>query len=94
MYDATAKFPSGLLNGNINQYGDFDQCLSVKQPEGEIQGQYCLTYIEIKPTPGVNPQLLKLYDLIHAHNAFKSNLEDVSSIKNYILSIYIKSGNL
>jgi len=29
VYDATAKLPSGILSGNVNQLGDFDECLAV-----------------------------------------------------------------
>lgn len=85
VYDASAKLPSGLLNGNVNQLGDFDQCLAVKQPDGEVRGQYCLASIEIKPKNGQNPSLLVVHDLVHSHSAFRSDLEDVSTSK----SIYI-----
>ncbi|KAM7348279.1 drop dead [Cochliomyia hominivorax] len=30
MHDSTGKLTSGILNGNINQPGDFDQCLGIK----------------------------------------------------------------
>ncbi|XP_065364375.1 nose resistant to fluoxetine protein 6 [Calliphora vicina] len=30
MHDATGKLTSGILNGNINQPGDFDQCMGIK----------------------------------------------------------------
>lgn len=29
VHDSTGKLNSGILNGNINQLGDFDQCLRV-----------------------------------------------------------------
>ncbi|XP_075219173.1 drop dead [Lycorma delicatula] len=77
MHDSTAKLPSGLLNGNVNQLGDFDQCLGVQdEPGGEIRGQYCLTYIELKLHTGQNPELEQIYSLVQSHSAFKSNLED------------------
>lgn len=47
MYDASAKLPSGILNGNINQYGDFDQCLNVESKSKSFNGQYCLTHIMV-----------------------------------------------
>lgn len=80
VFDANAKLPSGLLNGNINQLGDFDQCLGVEQPGGEIRGQYCLAYIEVKLRPGMarTGVVSEVHDLVHSHNAFRSNLEDVS----------------
>ncbi|XP_056642944.1 O-acyltransferase like protein [Diorhabda sublineata] len=74
MYDSTAKLPSGILNGNINQFGDFDMCLDAFSQKHGIQGQYCLASIEVE-----NPKssyLAGLYQLIHSHNHFKSKLED------------------
>lgn len=57
MLDATAKITSGVLRGNINQFGDFDQCMQVKTvvkvtPEipVRIRGKYCLAHIEIQST--------------------------------------------
>ncbi|XP_054280087.1 nose resistant to fluoxetine protein 6-like [Macrosteles quadrilineatus] len=78
MFDANAKLPSGLLNGNINQLGDFDQCLRSQQPGGVIRGQYCLAYIEVKLRPGMSQggMVSVLHNLVHSHNAFRSNLED------------------
>ncbi|RLU26672.1 hypothetical protein DMN91_000469 [Ooceraea biroi] len=46
MYDATAKVPSGLLSGNVNQLGDFDECMDVEGKDG-IRGQYCLAYLQL-----------------------------------------------
>ncbi|CAG2059805.1 unnamed protein product [Timema podura] len=56
MYDSSAKLPSGILRGNVNQLGDFDQCLSVvgsepSTPTDLIRGQYCLASIDISATP-------------------------------------------
>ncbi|CAG2063852.1 unnamed protein product, partial [Timema podura] len=55
MYDSSAKLPSGVLRGNTNQLGDFDQCLSVtgsepSTPTEMIRGQYCLASIDISAT--------------------------------------------
>ncbi|CAG9824968.1 unnamed protein product [Phaedon cochleariae] len=76
MYDSTAKLPSGLLNGNVNQFGDFDMCLAANSIEHDIKGQYCLASMEVQ-TPQ-NHYLTGLYQLVHAHHHFKSKLEDVS----------------
>lgn len=40
MHDASAKLPSGIFNGNLLQYGDFDQCLSSR-------GKYCLAHVQL-----------------------------------------------
>ena len=89
MNDASARFGSGLLNGNINQLGDFDQCINVRLPKEELKGKYCLAYLQ----PSV-PSALKytnfLRKLVQSHDAFKSNLNDVSIILirhiNYLTS--------
>ena len=77
VYDASAKFSSGVLNGNTNRYGDFDQCLSVIAENEDFQGQYCMAYIQ----PTVSSDF-KYFDylrtLILAMEAYKSNLDDVS----------------
>jgi hypothetical protein len=36
------------LSGNINQYGNFDQCLSVNEPGNLFKGKYCLAYFQLK----------------------------------------------
>lgn len=76
VFDATAKIPSGLLNGNVNQFGDFDECVGVQGSEG-IQGQYCLAYLKLDVDES-RPDLKHLHRLLHAHYAFRSNLTDVS----------------
>ncbi|KAL4105101.1 hypothetical protein QTP88_020374 [Uroleucon formosanum] len=76
MYDSSAKIPSGILNGNINQFGDFDQCLKVNDENSGIQGQYCLTYVEMTLPSNSNEKLKYIIDLMHSHSAFRSRLED------------------
>ncbi|RZF42114.1 hypothetical protein LSTR_LSTR006707 [Laodelphax striatellus] len=76
MHDASAKLPSGLLNGNVNQLGDFDQCLSVHESEDNIRGQYCLTDIELKLQPGQHLAIRQIHDLVVSHSAFKSKIGD------------------
>lgn len=77
VFDATAKMPSGLLSGNINQLGDFDECLTLKGSQG-IRGQYCLAYLQLEIDQS-RQDLRQLHRLIHSHYAFKSNITDVST---------------
>lgn len=35
--DAAARVPSGLLSGNVNQLGDFDECLSAPSSEPALR---------------------------------------------------------
>ncbi|XP_025421860.1 nose resistant to fluoxetine protein 6-like [Sipha flava] len=76
MYDASAKIPSGILNGNINQFGDFDQCLGANDESLGIKGQYCLAFIELSLPPNANEKWKYILDLVHSHSAFRSRLED------------------
>ncbi|XP_052873828.1 nose resistant to fluoxetine protein 6 [Anopheles cruzii] len=82
MHDASAKIGNGILNGNINQYGDFDQCLGILQPGAganpgarPVQGRYCMA--EVQPTVKPNTVVLKyLFDLAQAHGMLRSSLHD------------------
>jgi Nose resistant-to-fluoxetine protein, N-terminal domain len=74
VHDATAKIPSGIFNGNLNQYGDYDQCLSVASKEGEFDGKYCIAYLQPRSRNGTMKDLLKL---VQSHEFFKSNFNDV-----------------
>ncbi|KAG5330489.1 NRF6 protein, partial [Acromyrmex heyeri] len=56
MLDSSAKIPSGLLRGNVNQLGDYDQCLGVMahvkvdEKTIRIQGKYCLATVDLHAT--------------------------------------------
>ncbi|KAK6620386.1 hypothetical protein RUM44_006787 [Polyplax serrata] len=78
MHDSSGKVPSGLLNGNINQFGDFDQCLDVDEPQVNIKGKYCLVYFQIhnRESQVESSQLSKAFDLLHSHFFFRSKLTD------------------
>ncbi|XP_071455270.1 nose resistant to fluoxetine protein 6-like [Hetaerina americana] len=47
LFDATAKFPRGIVSGNVYNMGDFDECLAVAGPMG-IRGQYCLARVDLE----------------------------------------------
>lgn len=78
MHDASAKIPSGVLNGNMNQYGDFDQCLNVIAPNDEFSGKYCLAYVQLSVSDQL-PQLKHIRKLVQSHDAFVNDIDDVST---------------
>lgn len=45
VYDAWAKMPSGILNGNFMEFGSFAQCFNVKRNEQIYETQYCLGHL-------------------------------------------------
>ncbi|XP_069691619.1 nose resistant to fluoxetine protein 6-like [Periplaneta americana] len=49
MLDATSKVPSGLMQGNVFEFGNFDECLDVDVHEdwGSFIGQHCVTMFKL-----------------------------------------------
>lgn len=49
VFDATSKLQSGIISGNWYDFGQFDQCISIKESgsTGTIQGKYCIGKISI-----------------------------------------------
>ncbi|KAL0106815.1 hypothetical protein PUN28_015386 [Cardiocondyla obscurior] len=53
MLDSSAKISSSLLRGNMNQFGDYDQCLGVlahvkvDEKTIKVQGKYCLATVDL-----------------------------------------------
>jgi hypothetical protein len=80
VHDSCAKLPPGLLNGNVNQYGDIDQCLNVRSSweGGVIKGRYCLTTMALSLSDPDNPLLRHFKQLLFSHGLLRSKLDDVS----------------
>ena len=94
VYDSSAKTPSSILNGNVNQFGDFDQCLSAKLTVNDdtIQGRYCLLNFQImKPE---DDRLELIHRLAHSNYAFESKINDVSTTYRLFFQKPIYQNNL
>lgn len=83
--DASAKIPSGLLRGNVNQLGDFDQCLGISarvkvdsKKTIKIQGKYCLASIDFYP---VLPDTKVAANLMQSRGFLRGNMRDVCILK-------------
>jgi hypothetical protein len=74
LHDANAKLPSGLLNGNVNQYGDFDQCLRVISPTKSFTGKYCLAYLQ--PRHVQNEKLEAIRHHMQSYDNFNTEFEE------------------
>jgi Nose resistant-to-fluoxetine protein, N-terminal domain len=81
LMDANAKLPSGILRGNINQLGDYDQCLGIatkiKVTEDQsirFRGKYCLAHIELQHK---DEDLRAPVSALHGKGALRSNFKDV-----------------
>lgn len=42
MVDSTVSIQSGLMDGHIYEYGNFDECLDLHSDDAVIKGRYCL----------------------------------------------------
>ncbi|XP_047989909.1 nose resistant to fluoxetine protein 6-like isoform X2 [Leguminivora glycinivorella] len=80
MLDASAKIPSGILQGNGIQLGDFDQCLGsrarVQLETGsvvKVQGKYCLARLDVKAE---HEELEVPVHLAQAKNLIRSRIDD------------------
>lgn len=40
--DAWGKVPTGITEGSIAHFGEFDQCLEISEETNKLRGQYCL----------------------------------------------------
>lgn len=88
VHDSNAKLPSSLLRGNINQYGDFDQCLRTKSAEGDWSGEYCLAKVFLT-VPETLPVIKHLKEDFVVQDVYSCNLTDASSeLKLKVLLIY------
>ncbi|XP_068083703.1 nose resistant to fluoxetine protein 6 [Anabrus simplex] len=76
MHDSSAKLPSGILNGNLNQYGDYDRCVKVSSPDGDVQGKYCLAALKADISITAPPKVQLLHKFIRSHNVFFSEMDD------------------
>lgn len=82
MHDSSAKLNSGILNGNVNQFGDYDQCLRISGGEKNnaadqqhLQGQYCLAAIQ--PAVVSNAVFLQhVLSLAQSRGILTSQLDD------------------
>lgn len=52
MFDATSKFPNGILVGSTYDMGNFDECVQTKATlnDEEFSGKYCLATLLIEST--------------------------------------------
>lgn len=71
MYDASSKFPTGILAGRSYDFGNFDECLKTITTGLDLSTQYCIISIHFLPTT-------KLYP--HYYNITPSNINPRDSV--------------
>lgn len=89
--DSSAKVPSGMLRGNVNQLGDFDECLGVmahvklNEKTIRVQGKYCLANIDLYPS---HPDMKLPVNMMQARSFIRGSMYDVSSIFSFSFFIF------
>jgi len=79
MYNSWGRFPpSGVLEGTVTDFGDYDQCLSIVPNEVIGESQYCLVDISL-PLPKPMP---KHHNIYHKVNVLP---ESVNQSENNII---------
>lgn len=71
MYDASSKFPTGILAGRSFDFGNFDECLKTVTTGLELSPQYCIISIRFLPTAKLYPNY---------NNITPSNLNPTDSV--------------
>jgi hypothetical protein len=97
MYNSWGKFPpSGILEGTVTDFGDYDQCLAIKPNEVIGKSQYCLIDISL-PLPQPMPRHQNFYHKVNilpefmnksGNNVFNKLLEHAS----YFYWLYLRLG--
>lgn len=78
MYDANGHIPIGILSGNVNSAGDFQECLSIESESLHFRGKHCI--VELQPfVTESTPYLNHLRQLAQSFDMMKSTFDDVSS---------------
>lgn len=55
VYDASAKFPTGILSGKSFDFGDYDECLETNTTGLGFEPQYCIVNIRFSPSAKLYP---------------------------------------
>ncbi|XP_031639007.1 nose resistant to fluoxetine protein 6-like [Contarinia nasturtii] len=64
--DSWGKIPSGLLNGNFYELGEFSQCLNIDRNGKRYETQYCLGQLTFEANLGIMPKSIG-FGLNHNH---------------------------
>ncbi|XP_054716535.1 nose resistant to fluoxetine protein 6-like [Uloborus diversus] len=97
MLDASAKLPSGILDGSLSDFGEFDECLAVqkldKKKKVQFTGQYCT--VEARPLLPAVPHRVQFKTVVLDFRNFSqpdSVLTDFASNANMFYLMNLRLG--
>lgn len=74
MVDSWGKIPPGILNGDLYDLGDFDQCMAashhINDISGTFDGQFCLAQIQT-PMPDNQNEIVQNLRELYGEKAFR-----------------------
>lgn len=74
VYDANGQMSVGILSGNVNMYGDFQECLSIV--DSPFRGKHC--FAKLQPFVAERANYLNyLRKLAQSFDLMQSTFEDV-----------------
>jgi hypothetical protein len=97
MYNSWGKFPpSGILEGIVTDFGDYDQCLAIKPNEMIGESQYCLVDISL-PLPKPMPIHQNIFHKVNVLPQFVNKSEnnvfvELSKDASFFYWIFIRLG--
>eukprot|EP00102_Acyrthosiphon_pisum_P022676 XP_016659886.1 PREDICTED: nose resistant to fluoxetine protein 6-like [Acyrthosiphon pisum] len=77
MYDASAKFPTGILSGKSVDFGDYDECMETNTNSLDFKPQYCIVNIRFSPSVKLYPNYYKTTPL----NILNSSISAWEAVK-------------
>lgn len=84
VYDASAKFPTGILSGKSTDFGDYDECLETNTTNLDFKPQYCIVNIRFSPTVKLYPNYYKTTSL----NIINSSISAWEAVKVILQTDY------
>lgn len=63
VYDSSSKYPGGILNGEVTEFGNFDQCMRVSSTKFGIYGAYAVANMQFR---FANSEVSEILDYIDA----------------------------
>jgi len=97
MYNSWGKFPpSGVIEGTVTDFGDYDQCLAIKPNEVIGESQYCLIDISL-PLPKPMPIHQNFFHKVDVLPQFVNKMENNIFVKlaedaSFFYWFYIRLG--
>ncbi|GFT86830.1 NRF domain-containing protein [Trichonephila clavipes] len=95
--DSSTKFPSGVLDGTLSDFGDYDQCLNIVKEDNrkrvQFTGQYCV--VEAAPLLPPMPHRVQFKTVVLDVSNFSqpdSVLSDLASNINMFYLMKLRLG--